>query len=159
MVYLANTSVSHKYVNWIIKYCPSKYRGQLEVVLNNLIQGLSSLKSISLFFKIIALSLSCWGLVYFSIFFALQAYNLESNWLMALSVLVLLNIGMMAPTLPASLGVYQFFTVLALSYFSVEKSIALGFSFVIQAMDFIPSVLLGVVFLYRENTSNTVVQV
>ena len=56
MVYLANTSVSHKYVNWIIIYCPSKYRGQLEVVLNNLIQGLSSLKSISLFIKIIGRS-------------------------------------------------------------------------------------------------------
>ena len=159
MVYLANTSVLHKYVDWIMKFCPSKYRDSLEVVINNLIQGLSSLNSISLIFKIMTLSLICWGLVYFSVFFALQSYNLEVDWIMPLSVLVLLNIGMMVPTLPASLGVYQFFTVIALSYFSIDKNIALGLSFVIQAMDFIPSVLLGIIFLYRENTTNTIVQV
>jgi len=159
MVYLANTSILHKYINWVTKLCPSKYRKHFEVLLNNLVQGLSSLKSMSLFLEIMFLSLSCWGLLYFSIFFALQAYNLEPNWILTLSVMVLLNIGMMVPTLPASLGVYQFFTVVALSYFSIDKSVAVGLSFVIQAMDFIPSVLLGIIFLYKENTANTAVQV
>ena len=69
IVYLANTSDLYKSVDWIMKFCPSKYRDSFEVVIHNLIQGLSPLKSISLIFKIMTLSLICWGLVYFSVFF------------------------------------------------------------------------------------------
>jgi len=39
-----------------------------------------------------------------------SALNKYVNWIMPLSLLVLLNIGLMVPTLPASLGAYQFFT-------------------------------------------------
>ena len=67
--------------------------------------------------------------MYFAIVFALKAYHLETEWVIPLFVLVVLNIGMMAPLLPASLGIYQFFSIVALGHFGIEKSVALGFSF------------------------------
>ena len=143
----------NSYVNysWFINIFPENRRDAIASILNNLIQGLSSLLKPSWIVRLVFLSLSCWIFVYFAIVFALKAYHLEIEWIIPLFVLVVLNIGMMSPLLPASLGNYQFFSIVALGHFGIEKSVALGFSFVIQTIDLIASVGLGLFFFYTSH--------
>ena len=58
-------------------------------------------------------------------------------------VLLVINLGVSLPNAPANVGAYQFFCVLGLSVFQVEKTTATGFSiFAFLALTF-PFVFLG----------------
>ena len=151
IIYSINTFSLPKLIDWVLKFCPPNQRERWGMILKNLAEGLSSLKRRTNLSQVLFLSLACWGLTCFSIYWTLKAYNLNGLPVMSLSVLVILNIGFMMPMIPAALGVYQFFTILALAPFQIDKSIALGFSFILQAVDFIPPLVLGLVFISGED--------
>lgn len=154
MIYIANhPQIADLIFRWLKIILPYKVRDKLDKGLKQILLGLTSLNSLKAIGLIFLLSLICWGLVCSSYFFALKAYNLNFAWILPLFLLVLLNIGMIIPTVTASLGVYQFFSIVALTYFGIEKSIALGFSFILQAVDFIPSTFLGLLFFSKDNIS------
>ncbi len=58
----------------------------------------------------------------------MQAYGLPLSFLAAVVVLLVINLGVSLPNAPANVGSYQFFCVLGLSVFQVDKSSAAGFS-------------------------------
>jgi uncharacterized protein (TIRG00374 family) len=53
------------------------------------------------------------------------------------------SLGMLLPSTPGAIGVYEASAVLALSWFGVEKEQALGIALFIHALQFIPTTLLG----------------
>jgi uncharacterized membrane protein YbhN (UPF0104 family) len=50
---------------------------------------------------------------------------------------------MLLPSTPGAIGVYEASTVLALSWFGIEKEQALGIALFNHALQFIPTTLLG----------------
>jgi hypothetical protein len=71
----------------------------------------------------------------------------------ALVVLLVINLGVSLPNAPANVGSYQFFCVLGLSVFQVEKSTATAFSvFAFIALTF-PFIFLGFAALVRSGFS------
>jgi hypothetical protein len=70
----------------------------------------------------------------FSFWFVMRAYGLRLSFLMGLAVFIIVHLGTLVPTAPANVGSYQFFTVLGLTLFGVEKSTAAGFSLVVFAV-------------------------
>ena len=154
LIYIANApKTAASIINWLEKMLPFKIKKKLDTSFNQIVLGLTSLNSLKTTGLILVLSLTCWMLVCFSYFYCLKAYNLAFSWILPPFLLVLLNIGMLVPTLPGSLGVYQFFCVVVLTYFGIEKSVALGFSFVLQAVEFVPVTVLGLFYFSRENIS------
>lgn len=154
MIYIANhPQIADLIFDWLSKILPLRIKEKLSKSLRQLLIGLEALNSLKTIGLIFFLSFICWGLICSSYFFALKAYNLNFAWILPLFLLVLLNIGMIIPTVSASLGFYQFFSIVALTYFGIEKSIALGFSFMLQAVDFIPSTFLGLLFFSKDNIS------
>lgn len=83
----------------------------------------------------------------------MQAYGLHLTLLMAVVVLLVINLGVSLPNAPANVGSYQFFCVLGLSVFQVEKTTATGFSILaFLALNF-PFVFLGFAALVRSGLS------
>lgn len=83
----------------------------------------------------------------------MKAYHLDLSFLAAVVVLLVINLGVSLPNAPANVGSYQFFCVVGLSIFHVEKSSATGFSvFAFLALT-IPITLLGFVALIRSGLS------
>lgn len=78
--------------------------------------------------------------------FALKAFHLSFSMDIALFLMLALNIGIILPTLPAALGIYQACTILVFSQYGLAKSVALGYSFFIQAVELIPISILGLIF-------------
>lgn len=70
----------------------------------------------------------------FSFWFVMRAYGLHLSFLMGLAVFIIVHLGTLVPTAPANVGSYQFFTVLGLTLFGVEKATAAGFSLVVFAV-------------------------
>jgi uncharacterized protein (TIRG00374 family) len=83
----------------------------------------------------------------------MQAYGLHLSFLAAVVVLFVINLGVSLPNAPANVGSYQFFCVVGLSIFHVEKSTATGFSIFAFLGLTLPISLLGFVALIRSGLS------
>ena len=83
----------------------------------------------------------------------MKSYHLPLPFLAAIVVLLIINLGVSLPNAPANVGSYQFFCVVGLSVFQVEKSTATGFSIFAFLALTIPISLLGFVALIRSGLS------
>ena len=89
------------------------------------------------------LSAGMLGCQILALWFMMRACCIELPlWAGAVALLVL-RLGTTIPNAPANVGSFQFFSVLALRLFGVEKTIAAGFSIVYFAALTIPLWILG----------------
>jgi hypothetical protein len=83
----------------------------------------------------------------------MHSYGLELSFLAAVVVLLIINLGVSLPNAPANVGAYQFFCVLGLSVFQIEKTTATGFSIFAFLALTLPLVFLGFAALLRSGLS------
>jgi uncharacterized protein (TIRG00374 family) len=83
----------------------------------------------------------------------MRSYGLPLSLLSAVVVLLIINLGVSLPNAPANVGSYQFFCVLGLSVFDVEKTSATGFSIFAFLALTLPLVFLGFAALLRSGMS------
>jgi uncharacterized membrane protein YbhN (UPF0104 family) len=83
----------------------------------------------------------------------MRSYGLNLPFFAAVVVVLVINLGVSLPNAPANVGSYQFFCVLGLSVFQVEKSTATGFSFFAFVMLTLPFFILGFIALIRSGLS------
>jgi uncharacterized membrane protein YbhN (UPF0104 family) len=83
----------------------------------------------------------------------MRSYGLPLSFLGAVVVLLVINLGVSLPNAPANVGSYQFFCVLGLGVFDVEKTTAAGFSFFAFLALTIPFIFLGFAALLRSGLS------
>jgi uncharacterized protein (TIRG00374 family) len=83
----------------------------------------------------------------------MSSYGLPLSFLAAVVVLLVINLGVSLPNAPANVGSYQFFCVLGLSVFQIEKTTATGFSIFAFLGLTIPLIFLGFAALVRSGMS------
>jgi len=83
----------------------------------------------------------------------MQGYGLHLSFPAAVVVLLVINLGVSLPNAPANVGSYQFFCVVGLSVFQIEKSTATGFSIFAFLALTLPIALLSFVALIRSGLS------
>jgi glycosyltransferase 2 family protein len=117
------------------KHVPGKVRAALV--------GLHAMGTAPSFYPAVLVSIAMQGLQVLAIWSMMRSYGMGLPFLASVVVLLVINIGVSLPNAPANVGSYQFFCVLALSVFGVEKSTATGFSiFAFMALT-IPFLFLG----------------
>ena len=77
------------------------------------------------------------------------AYGLSISFWTAAVVLLIVHLGTAVPNAPGNVGTYQFFCVVALTLFGIDKTLATGFSVVVFVILTIPLWLIGFVALGR----------
>ena len=83
----------------------------------------------------------------------MKSYGMGLPFLAAVVVLLVINLGVSLPNAPANVGSYQFFCVLGLNIFEMEKNTAAGFSFFAFFMLTIPFLFLGFYAVVRSGLS------
>lgn len=83
----------------------------------------------------------------------MHSYGLHLPFLAAVVVLLVINLGVSLPNAPANVGSYQFFCVLGLSVFQIEKTTATGFSIFAFLALTLPLIFLGFAALLRSGLS------
>jgi len=83
----------------------------------------------------------------------MHSYGLHLSLLAAVVVLLVINLGVSLPNAPANVGSYQFFCVLGLSIFQVDKNLSAGFSIFAFIALTLPFVFLGFAALLRSGLS------
>jgi uncharacterized protein (TIRG00374 family) len=105
--------------------------------------GLHAMGTSASFYPAVMASVAMQGLQVLAIWALVHSYSLLLPFLASMVVLLVINIGVSLPNAPANVGSYQFFCVLGLSVFGVEKTTATGFSiFAFMALT-LPLFLLG----------------
>ncbi len=80
------------------------------------------------------LSLALMLLQALSFWLVMRAYGLSLSLAAGAAVFLVVHLGTVVPGAPANVGTYQFFTVLGLTLFGVDKGTAAGFSLVVFAL-------------------------
>jgi glycosyltransferase 2 family protein len=89
----------------------------------------------------------------FGLWAMMKSYGLHLSFMAAVVVLLVINLGVSLPNLPANVGAYQFFCVLGVSIFDVEKDTAASFSFFAFLALNLPFIFLGFAALVRSGMS------
>lgn len=88
----------------------------------------------------------------------MRAYGLRLSFWIGAVVLLIVHLGTTIPNAPANVGTYQFFTVVGLTLFGVDKNTAAGFSLVVFVLLTVPLWALGSLALSRSGTSLAVLR-
>ncbi len=79
--------------------------------------------------------------------------GLQLSFWIGAAVFLIVRLGTVIPGAPANIGSYQFFTVVGLTLFGVDKSAATGFSLVVFALLTLPLLVVGFVAMSASGTS------
>jgi len=143
-----------KWIQGIINIPGGKTTAVLSNIYEKILHALSFLNADKKTLKILLSSIGIWiieGLVYIiTLSFFFPSINIIVAGYLCLSVV---NFGLLVPSSPGYIGVFQAMTVLALSIFNVPSEIALSISLVVHAMMFIPITLWGIIILVSNSIS------
>lgn len=90
-----------------------------------------------------------------AVWFMMLAYGMTLPVAVGAVVLLIVRLGTTIPNAPANIGSFQFFTVVALGMFGVEKTVAAGFSIVDFVVLTVPLWMLGLMALTKSGLTVT----
>jgi glycosyltransferase 2 family protein len=105
--------------------------------------GLRSIGSSRFLLMPLGLSLALLGSQALAFWLMMQAYGLPLPFRVGAVVFLIVHLGTVIPGAPANVGSYQFFTVVGLTLFGVDKTVAAGFSVVVFILLTIPLWVIG----------------
>jgi len=130
-----------------IRYIPEQLTGTVERIAGSFVKGIKLIRSLQQALWLVFLALMAWILWTAILYFGLKAFHLNLPMTATLLLSVVVNIGVMVPSSPGFIGVFQYLCIISLSVFSVSKEVALSFSFLVHSIQYIPTTLLGWLFL------------
>jgi len=130
-----------------IRYIPEQLTGTVERIAGSFVKGIKLIRNLQQALWLVFLALMAWILWTAILYFGLKAFHLNLPITATLLLSVVVNIGVMVPSSPGFIGVFQYLCIISLSVFSVSKEVALGFSFLVHSIQYIPTTLLGWLFL------------
>jgi len=129
---------------------PTFLNRKINDISHSFFSALEALKSTKHFFLVSTLSVMSWiaqaGLVYLLIL----AFGFEISLWGAVVVTVIVTLMMVIVLSPANIGTFQAATLTALRPFDVVKAPALAFSFLLHIAVYLPPIILGAFFAFKE---------
>jgi uncharacterized protein (TIRG00374 family) len=126
---------------------------RLQGIVERFIDGLSIFRSGKQALFTFALTAVIWGVEAISVWLVMTSLGLTLPWIASLLLVVVLSLSFIIPAAPGAVGTYEFFAVTALTPFAVEHTQAVGLAFVLHAVSYLTSTVLGLACLWAENLS------
>lgn len=82
-------------------------------------------------------------------YYGIHAFGFELSYFAALFVMAVVNLGVLIPSSPGGLGVFQYFTILSLTFLHVEHAPATAYAVVVHLCQYLPVTIIGVLWLPR----------
>ncbi len=141
-------------VGGMIDLVPASFRDRVRHALDGFIDGLQSIGGAGAFARIALYSVYLWVAIAGVFALGFIACGLPVPPLTGALTLVTVVAGAVsAPSAPGFIGTFQFGCVTALALFGIGEADATPFAIVVWAVQWLTQIVLGVVFLLRENIS------
>ncbi len=134
----------------IIQRFPERWHLLLQRAAASALASLDVLRSSRMRVHLIAWSAVVWGLSIAVNYLVMLALGIELPITVAIFLLVALNVGVIVPSAPASLGVFHIICILTLGLFGVPSDLALSYAILLHAIVFLPPIVLGAAGLWWE---------
>ncbi len=125
------------------------HRSLLRRVARDTVEGLADPIGPMRAARLSGISLATWGMWALAAWLVGRAVGVELTPLEAVFVTAVLNLGVAIPSSPGFIGTYQWLGVSALALFDVPTEEALAFSILMQAVWYVPTLLVGGALLVR----------
>ena len=141
-------------MRWGLARMPANVRERGEAALQSFIEGLQGIGEGPVLIRILAYSVFLW-IVIASVFgIGFWACDLPVPTVTGALALVTIVAGAVsAPSAPGFIGTFQAGCILALGLFGISRADAVPYAFVVWGAQWLTQIVLGVVFLLRENVS------
>lgn len=141
-------------VRWVLARMPAKVRDRADAALHSFIEGLQGIGEGAVLLRIVGYSIFVWTVIGSTFGLGLLACNLEVPFVTGALALVTIVAGAVsAPSAPGFIGTFQAGCVVALGLFGISRADAIPYAFVVWGAQWLTQIVLGVVFLLRENIS------
>ncbi|MDG5814752.1 lysylphosphatidylglycerol synthase transmembrane domain-containing protein [Chitinispirillales bacterium ANBcel5] len=132
-----------KWLEYLLKRFSPTTAAAVKRTFELFIEGTGAIQSFSDIVRVLGLSIVSWGIQITMVLLMARSLDIEISFLNASIVLLAINIGLLIPIAPGNIGTFQFFSILALSWFSVNKSKSLAFAILFQVIQGIPVIFGG----------------
>ena len=132
---------------------PLLTRTPLRGLLASAVDGLAAMGSWRKAAGVLAWSCAIWIATAVQFYVVMRAAQLRLPFAAALTVLCLTSLGMVVPSSPGYVGVFEYLTVVGLSFFGVGRETALSYALLLHALSLVSLVILGAVALWAEGYS------
>jgi uncharacterized protein (TIRG00374 family) len=149
----AQTAMMISVIRVCLRFLPDRWLARLTTFLHAFASGLEGLHKGRRLLLLLFQSLALWLLMAGSDLLVLIAFGLHLPISAALFVLVVQALGVMIPSSPGFIGTYHAAVVIGLAVFGVGRELALSVALVMHAVFFFPSIILGGIFLWKDNLS------
>ncbi|MCA9551909.1 MAG: flippase-like domain-containing protein [Myxococcales bacterium] len=112
-------------------------------------RGLHALKSPAQTAKVVALSVLVWSIEVVVYVLVARAFGLELPLLGLVLTMCLLTLGLVAPSAPGFLGVFETVVVQALALYGVAGDEGLAYAVTLHLIHYVPGTLLGLAFAWK----------
>jgi uncharacterized membrane protein YbhN (UPF0104 family) len=152
MSFLVIMGISLRWRESLLTWMSTWTAGWLSGGTRALLDGLDSLRSHHVAWRLLGWSAVYWALVAVVTALVMRAVGLQVATVAILLLLFVLQLGVRLPSSPGNVGVFEFLGVLSLSIFGVDKTSALGAMLVLHLVFYLPASLVGVGYLLWTST-------
>ena len=135
----------------LLRPAPAALRAPLAGWLDGFIDGLTTLRGVSLWTRAIALTVASWALEGVSYWLVGLALGLDLDALLYTAVLGAANLALVAPSTAGGVGPFEFFAREGVAAHGVAASTATAYAIVLHAVLLGPVVLAGLAVLWRRH--------
>ena len=120
-------------------------------VINSFFEGLKTLDSYRILFKIVSLTFLIWVLEGSIVFLVIKSFGIDITYLGAFLVLTVTAFSSLIPAGPAAIGPYQWGYIIALNAFNIQTELAFAISIVNQLILILIILSAGVYFMWKDH--------
>jgi uncharacterized protein (TIRG00374 family) len=141
-------------VEWLLRRLPDSLATRAEHALHSFIDGLQGIGDAPVMLRILAYSLFLWSVIASIFALGFIACDLPVPLVSGGLALVTIVAGAVsAPSAPGFIGTFQAGCIVGLGLFGISRADAVPYAFVVWAAQWVAQIVLGVVFVLRENIS------
>lgn len=115
-----------------------------------IVSGFATVQRLRLAMLAFALTTLSWLVTAASFWLVMLAFDLHLSFLAAVLVLIAVGLGMILPSSPGALGVFEAATLLALTPYDISQSRGLSYAIVLHAVNSVPFIVVGGIALHTE---------
>jgi glycosyltransferase 2 family protein len=138
---------------WLSKRLPIKAIDYIFGLIERLAAGLRAIRHRKVLIYALFLTMVSWIILGLTFIGYLRAFQITVPWYSAYFIILLINLSGIIPASPGNIGVYEYMVILALTFWSIEKSPCLSFGVLTHGANIVLTTILGSWSLYRQGLS------
>ncbi|HSA34122.1 MAG TPA: lysylphosphatidylglycerol synthase transmembrane domain-containing protein [bacterium] len=122
-------------------------------LLEKFMRGTRAIESLGQLAMVLLLSFAVWSVELGVYVLIVKAFGVQMPVIAYLLMLVTVNMGMLIPSTPGGLGVFQFAVVKSLEIFAVMTTLGMAVALVLHMAQIVPVTIIGIIWLWRNHVS------